>query len=103
MKKRPSISQGYVLPVKHALQDHPESPPLWTKMIDGILRANGFVPTIHEPCLYSANIYGHKIFFLRQVDDFAVSAPTREITVRGFSMIQNKLTEPLKMFDKLNL
>lgn len=37
------------------------------------------------------------------MDDFTVSAPSKEITDKVFAMIQEKLTEPLKMLDKLNL
>ena len=72
-------------------------------MIDDILTSNNFVLTTHESCLYSATIDGHTVFFLRQVDDFAVSAPTKEITNKVFAMIQAKLHEPLKILGKLEL
>ena len=77
IKDRPLIPYEYVLPVQHALQGHPESPRFWATMIDDILKSNSFVPTQYEPCLYSATIDGQKIFFLRQVDDFVVSAPNK--------------------------
>ena len=102
MEKRPPITRGYVQLVQHALQGHPESPQLWAKMIDGIIRKNSFMSTTHEPCLYSATIDGHKTYFLRQVDDFAVLALYKEITDKIFAMIQAKLTEPLKMLNKIN-
>ena len=50
--KRPPIKEGHVLPVRHALQGHPESPRLWSKKIHGILDTLGFSSTVHEPCLY---------------------------------------------------
>jgi len=48
------IKVGHVLPVKHALQGHPESPRLWATMINGILTGSTmkFTSTTHEPCLY---------------------------------------------------
>lgn len=74
VKKRPPTPHAFLIPVKHALQWRPESPYLLAKMIDGILKSNTFVPTTHEPYLYSATIDGHN-FFLHQVDNFTVSAP----------------------------
>jgi hypothetical protein len=56
------------------MQGHPESPRLWEKHIDRILRDIGLTPTIHEPCIYSGLILGERVLFMRQVDDFAISA-----------------------------
>ena len=45
----PPIPLGYVLPVQHALQGHPESPCLWETHIHTILVDRlKFVPTTHE-------------------------------------------------------
>lgn len=95
IKERPLIPYGRVLPVHHALQGYPESFRLWSNMIDNISISNGFVPIINEPCLYSTTIDGHKVFFLRQVDDFAVSVPTQEITVKFFVL---NFMNPLKFW-----
>ena len=58
--------------VQHAFQGHPESPRLWAKMIDNIIRSEvNLQPITHEPCLYSRYVDGYKVLFLRQVDDFA--------------------------------
>jgi len=57
-------------------------------MIDGILQDKGFTPTTHEPCLYSGIIENTKVLFLRQVDDFAVAAPTETIATKVFDLIQ---------------
>ena len=45
--KRPPIPKGYVLPVQHAIQGHPESPCLWEKHITNILQEidSGVQPT----------------------------------------------------------
>lgn len=73
-QKKPLIPPGYVLRVNHALQGHPESPRLWEKHIDRILRKLQFQPTTHDPCLYHRNVEGKHVLFLRQVDDFAIAA-----------------------------
>ena len=59
------IPKHHVLPVQYALQDHPERPRLWTKMIDKILTDNRCLSTSHTPCLYTAIIDDNKIYFLR--------------------------------------
>ena len=88
--KRPPIKTGHVLPVRHALQGHPESPRLWATMIHGILTGPNlkFSSATHEPCLYHGTFDAHPIFLLRQVDDFAISAPTEDITNSIFAKIQ---------------
>jgi len=91
------------------MQGHPESPQLWEQHIDKILRDLGLTPTTHEPCLYSGLIHGQRILFMRQVDDFAVAAPSESITNMLFDMIDDRLTLPLKrmglvtLFNGLNI
>ena len=75
-KGRPPIPPGYVIPVLKAMQGHPESPRLWERHVDKIIRDIGFTPTTHEPCLYSGIIGGQRVLFMRQVDDFAIAAPS---------------------------
>jgi hypothetical protein len=48
--KRPPLDPDQVIPVLSAMQGHPESPRLWEKHADSILRYVGLTPTIHEPC-----------------------------------------------------
>jgi hypothetical protein len=55
------LSPGEVIPVLSAMQGHPESPRLWEKHTDLILRDNGLAPTIHKPCLYSGIINGNHV------------------------------------------
>ena len=55
-KKQPLISDGEVIPILSAMQGHPESPRLWEKHADAILRECGLTPTVHEPCLYSGMV-----------------------------------------------
>jgi hypothetical protein len=63
-KKRDPIPQGAVIPVLLAMQGHPESPRLWEKHADRILRKIGLFPTTHEPCLYLGIINGQRVLFL---------------------------------------
>ena len=93
---KPDIPRGYVLPVKHALQGHPESPRLWATKIHGILKTLGFKATTHEPCLYIGTINGEKCYFLRQVDDFAVAAPSEDTALSIIRKIGAYLKKPLK-------
>ena len=84
---RPPIPPGWVLPVNHALQGHPEAPRLWEKHIHGILvnELKFTTPTTHEKCLYSRRIPESPDdlqMILRQVDDFSVSA-TEQSTCQG--------------------
>jgi hypothetical protein len=74
-KQHPAIPHGHMIPVLSAMQGHPESPRLWEKHADAILRDLGLTPTVHEPCLYSGIINGNRVIFMRQVDDFAIGAP----------------------------
>ena len=95
-KKRPPIPAGGVIPILSAMQGHPESPWLWEKHVDTILRECGLVPTIHEPCLYSGIVEGKRVIFKRQVDNFAVAAPDEQTANVLLDMIDNTLTIPMK-------
>ena len=95
-KKRPPIADGDVIPILSAMQGHPESPRLWKKHADAILRECGLKPTVHEPCLYSGMVNGQRVIFKRQVDDFAIAAPNELTTNILFDMIDDKLTIPMK-------
>jgi hypothetical protein len=96
MKGKPPIPHGHVIPVLGAMQGHPESPHLWEKHIDRILRDIGLTPTIHEPCIYSGLILGERVLFMRQVDDFAISAPSQRIANHLLDLIDEKLMIPMK-------
>ena len=84
--KQPPIPKGYVLPV-HTLQSHPESPRLWAKKIHHIFTNIGFKNITHEPCIYTGNFQGNKLFLLRQVDDFTLAAPLQQIASEVFKQI----------------
>jgi hypothetical protein len=89
------IPEGYVLPVKHALQGHPEAPRLWEKHIVKILEVLGFQSTTHEKCIYQKTIAGEKVLFLRQVDDFAVSCRDTAISKEIIRQVGAQLQVPL--------
>ena len=78
---RPKIPHGYVLRVKKALQGHPESPRLWAKLIDGIIKKLNLKACTHEPNLFYTADYvgtGKTVLFMKQVDDFCVSCEDRD-------------------------
>jgi hypothetical protein len=89
------IPQGHVLPVKHAMQGHPEAPRLWEKHIVQILEKLGFASTTHEKCIYQKTVAGHKVLFLRQVDDFAVACSDPGISKEIICQIGAQLQVPL--------
>jgi hypothetical protein len=91
------IPIGWVIPILRNLQGHPEAPRLWHKHINNILvNELGFDHTTHEPCLYFKHHPEHGlILLLRQVDDFMISAKTREIAEEVRSQIQSKMTNEL--------
>jgi hypothetical protein len=62
---RPPIPPEHtVVRVHNAIQDHTESPRLWEKLIDKILRQIGLKPTTHEPCLYHGIYKGQYMLFM---------------------------------------
>ena len=78
------------------MQSHPESPCLWEKHIDRILRDIGLTPTIHKPCIYLGIILGERVLFMRQNDDFAISAPSQCIANHLLDLIDDKLSTLMK-------
>ena len=92
-----NIPKGQVLKVNHAIQGHPEAPRLWSTFIDNIIRTKLHLhPTTHEPCLYRGKYNGKEVIFLRQVDDFAISAENVETCNAIIQEIDKHLKEPLK-------
>ena len=62
LRNEPIPADCNVVRVHNAIQGHPESPRLWEKHIDKILRELGMVPATHEPCLYSGYFQDTKVF-----------------------------------------
>lgn len=60
------------------------------------LRDIGLMPTVHKPCLYSGNINGQRVLFMRQVDDFASAAPDAKTSDILKDMINYRLKIPIK-------
>eukprot|EP00804_Cyclotella_cryptica_P013123 CCRYP_002393-RA/>CCRYP_002393-RA protein AED:0.39 eAED:0.38 QI:0/0/0/1/1/1/3/0/907 len=88
------IPDGWVIPVLAAMQGHPESPRLWEKHCDRILKAIGFMPTVHEPYLYSGHI---------DVDDFAIACKEERIATIIYDAIDLELQIPIKRQGLLTL
>jgi hypothetical protein len=104
------LARGYgtldaddVIPVMRAMQGHPESSRLWEKHCDKFIRAIGFTPTTHEPCLYIGVIDGQKCIFKRQVDDFALACKTEETANKFYDMIDEHLSMPIKRMGLVTL
>ena len=96
---KPPIPPNHVLPVKGALQGHPESPRLWAELIDKILQNLNLKPCSHEPCLYYTNNFnntGKTVLFLRQVDDFAISCEDKTTAQSVIDIINSKMTVDIK-------
>jgi len=94
-----------VVRVWKAIQGHPESPRLWERLIDRILRETGFKPTTHEPCLYSGTVNGELVLFLRQVDDFSVAAKNTTTCSQIISFINSQMSMDVKdlgLIDRFN-
>ncbi|KAL7552295.1 hypothetical protein ACHAWF_018275 [Thalassiosira exigua] len=102
-KGRAPIQHGHVIPILAAMQGHPEAGRLWEKHADAILRSIGLTPTIHEPCLYSGIVNGDRVIFLRQVDDFAVAAPSERTANILFDLIDDRITFPLKRMGLIDM
>ena len=96
---KPPIPKDYVLPVKGALQGHPESARLWAMLIDKVTKQLNLKACTHEPCLYYTDNYnntGKKVLFLRQVDDFAVSCKDKTTALDVIEKINKKMTINVK-------
>jgi hypothetical protein len=100
-----SATHPFVVRVHDAIQGHPESPRLWEKHNDKILRDLGLQPTIHEPCLYSGIFNGAKVLFLRQVDNFAVASLEQETAMAFINAINDRMRIEVKhlgVIDRFN-
>ena len=94
---RQPIPEGYGVKIHKAMQGHPESPRLWARMINKIITDLGFTACKHEPCLYfHPNYKGKPIYFIRQVDDFAIGCRDRAIADDIINIIDGKMTIKLK-------
>ncbi len=103
--KEPIPPECNAVRVHNAIQGHPESPRLWEKHIDKILKDLGLNPTTHEPCLYSGKIEGQRILFLRQVDDFAIAAEQQRHAEKLIDAINSKMRIQVKhlgVIDRFN-
>ena len=81
----------YVIPLNGALQGHPEAGVLWETLIVGVLKDLGFKGTTHEPNLYRGVIDGEVVHVCRQVDDFAISSPTRKSARKLIALVNDQV------------
>jgi hypothetical protein len=90
------INRKMVLPVRKALQGHPESGRLWEQHISGILTKIGFTSTTHDKTIYRKEYKGpdgksSMIYMLRQVDDFALACEEESVAKDIFDKIGRAL------------
>jgi hypothetical protein len=102
-KQFPPLPAGAVIPVLSAMQGHPESPRLWEKHADLMLRNIGLTPTTHEHCLYSGTINDKRVVFMRQVNNFAIGAPDKHTANILLDMIVEALSIPMKQQGYLDM
>ena len=100
------IPHGYVMRAKRALQGHPESPRLWAKLVDRIIRKLNLKACTHEPNLYYTSNYKgtteKKVLLLRQVDDFAISCQDEKLCEEVIADIQSEMTIAINKLGRLN-
>ena len=74
-------------------------------MIHGIFTGPSlkFTSASREPCLYHGTFDGIPIYLLRQVDNFAVAAPTEDIANTIFTQIELGFKQPLKLLGLLTM
>jgi Reverse transcriptase (RNA-dependent DNA polymerase). len=78
-RKKRSIPDGWVLPVKGSIQGHPDSGEVWQSRINEVIHSYGFRSTTHEPCLYCGEFKGHDMLICRQVDDMLMAGDDAKI------------------------
>ena len=102
---RPDIPPGFMLRVKKALQSHPESPRLWAKLIDCIIRYLNHCACAHEPNLCftnDCNNTGKMVLFMKQVDNFCVSCEDCDTAKRVIAAINDKMTIDVKELGRIS-
>lgn len=83
----------HVIPVRKALQGHPEAGRLWEKHITSFLVDKlGFRNTTHERNLYIGTIDNELVIICRQVDDFSVGAKTKATADKLIALINDFAT-----------
>jgi len=99
--KTPIPAEYTVVRVNNAIQGHPESPRLWEKLIDKILRGIDLKPTKHEPCLYHGQFQGQYTLFMRQVDDFAIATSNSTTASALIQEINQHLRLPIHILGEV--
>jgi hypothetical protein len=88
------LPRHQVLPIKRALQGHPEAARLWELHINEVLHKIGFRSTTHERNIYSMTHDSNKVLLVRQVDDFALACLTAAIAEAIYALIGKALQVP---------
>jgi hypothetical protein len=87
-----NVEEGDVRPVLCALQDSPESGPLWADKVESyILGDLRFTTTMHEQCPYIGAFAEQPVMIGRQVDDFKVAAKSVKTSRALIKFLQTKI------------
>ena len=95
-RQKTSLDRSLVLPVKRALQGHPESGKLFQRHIDKIITSPelNFRATVLDRSLYRTEYEGETVLLLRQLDDFALSCNSETVANEIVGIIVKKLQLP---------
>ena len=89
--------------VKKALEGYLESPRLLATLIHNIITDLSFKSCTHEPCLYVNKDYSvNLVYFMRQVDDFVVSASSTDIEKSVIDSTNDKMTIKVRSLGIIN-
>ena len=100
--KTNSMPKGHVLPVLQALQGHPESPRPWADHVHKKLLSLNFKSFPHEPCLHAGEFHGKNSMLLRQVEDFSIATPNKELEDSFLDIVDGHLKQKLKSQETLS-
>lgn len=95
-KYKKDIDRRKVLPIKRALQGHPESGKQWMHHIDKILVKIGFLKAKHDHSIYKMEHSEGTIYLLRQVDDFVLACRYESTSVDLYNQIGLALQRPVE-------
>ncbi|KAL7480596.1 hypothetical protein ACHAW6_006272 [Cyclotella cf. meneghiniana] len=72
-----------------SMQGYPESPRMWEKWWDNMVKSHNFKPTTHEPCINSG------IWHVPSYDDFEFATPSMRLANAFYDAIDENLSMPI--------
>jgi hypothetical protein len=90
-----TLPDGTVVRLNKSIYGLKQAPRVWNETIDNILKSMGLKPTHQDPCVYSGNINGQKIYLGLYVDDLIICCKEKSI----IRTIKDKLSSLFKITD----